>query len=63
MNKIKIVATLGPGTDSKDQIVGRELGIPVVCNVLDDMTMLDNELTVTIDGTTGHISYGNSSSI
>lgn len=34
----------------------------IVCNVLDAMTMFDTEQTVTIDGTTGHISYGNSSS-
>jgi pyruvate kinase len=51
-----------PGLTSHAAIAGRELNIPVVCNVLDATTLFKNGQTVTIDGTTGHISYGSLSS-
>ncbi len=46
-----------PGLTSHAAIVGRKLHIPVVCNVLNATTLFKNAQTVTIDGTTGHISY------
>ena len=50
-----------PGLTSHAAIVGRELNIPVICNVLHATTIFKNGQTVTIDGTAGHISYGSAS--
>ncbi len=38
--------------------LGREYSIPVVCNVVNATTLLKNGETITIDGSSGHISYG-----
>ena len=76
MNKTKTIATLGPATQSEKKIVklnqagltshtaivGREPNIPVVCNVLDATSLFKNGQTITIDGSTGHISCGSVSS-
>ncbi|MGB3209207.1 MAG: pyruvate kinase [Desulforhopalus sp.] len=56
------IITEQPGLTSHAAIVGRELNIPVVCNVLDAMTLFKNGQAVTINGSTGHISYGSVSS-
>lgn len=45
------------GLTSHAAIVGRELGIPVVCNVLDALELFENGQMITVDGATGHISY------
>lgn len=47
-----------PGLTSHAAILGRELNIPVVCNVPGATTLFKNGQMVTIDGTTGRISYG-----
>lgn len=47
-----------PGLTSHAAIVGRELGLPVVCNVQGATEFLENGQMVTIDGSTGQISYG-----
>lgn len=59
---VKGIIAEQPGLTSHAAIVGREQKIPVVCNVLDATTLFQNGQTVTIDGTTGHISYGSVSS-
>ncbi|MGB3224254.1 MAG: pyruvate kinase [Desulforhopalus sp.] len=59
---VKGIITEQPGFTSHAAIVGRELNIPVVCNVLDATGLFKNGQTVTIDGSTGHISYGSVSS-
>lgn len=47
-----------PGLTSHAAIVGRELEIPVICNVINATRLFENGQTVTIDGTTGQICYG-----
>lgn len=42
--------------------VGRELNIPVVGNILDATTLFKNGQTISIDGSTGRISFGRVSS-
>lgn len=41
--------------------VAREMNIPVVCNIANATTTLENGEIITIDGTSGNISYGRSS--
>ncbi|MGL1930682.1 MAG: pyruvate kinase [Desulfotalea sp.] len=48
------------GLTSHAAIVGRELGIPVVCNVSSALMLFENDQQITIDGTNGHICYGRS---
>jgi pyruvate kinase len=47
-----------PGLTSHAAIIGRELEIPVICNVTNATKLFENGLTVTIDGATGQICYG-----
>jgi pyruvate kinase len=61
LRRVQGVIAEQPGLTSHAAIVGRELGIPVVCNIQGAVEMLENGQMVTIDGTTGHISYGSSS--
>jgi pyruvate kinase len=61
LRRVQGVIAEQPGLTSHAAIVGRELGIPVVCNIQGAVEMLENGQLVTIDGTTGHISYGSSS--
>ena len=58
LRRVQGIIAEQPGLTSHAAIVGRELSIPVVCNVLDAKTLFKNGQTVTIDGSTGHISYG-----
>jgi pyruvate kinase len=62
LRQVKGIITEQPGFTSHAAIIGRELNIPVVCNVLDATTLFKNGQTVTIDGATGRISYGSVSS-
>lgn len=62
LGQVRGIIAEQPGLTSHAAIVGREFDIPVVCNVLGAREMFDNGQSVTIDGTSGHISYGNSSS-
>jgi pyruvate kinase len=62
LRQVKGIITEQPGFTSHAAIIGRELNIPVVCNVLDATTLFKNGQTVTIDGSTGRISYGSISS-
>lgn len=47
-----------PGLTSHAAIIGRELEIPVICNVTNATKLFENDQTVTIDGNTGQICYG-----
>ncbi len=47
-----------PGLTSHAAIIGRELEIPVICNVTNATRLFENGQTVTIDGGTGQICYG-----
>jgi pyruvate kinase len=47
-----------PGLTSHAAIVGRELEIPVICNVTNATRLFENGQIVTIDGATGQICYG-----
>lgn len=47
-----------PGLTSHAAIIGRELEIPVICNVTNATKLFENGQTVTIDGSTGQICYG-----
>ncbi|MGW8193177.1 MAG: pyruvate kinase [Desulforhopalus sp.] len=58
LNEVQGIIAEQPGQTSHAAIVGRELNLPVVCNVLDAMAIFENDQTVTVDGTTGHIFYG-----
>lgn len=62
LRQVKGIITEQPGLTSHAAIVGRELNIPVVCNVLDATMLFKNGQTVTIDGSSGRISYGSISS-
>ncbi len=61
LRRVRGIITETPGRTSHAAIVGRELNIPVICNVLHATTIFKNGQTVTIDGTAGHISYGSAS--
>lgn len=60
LQKVSGIITEQPGLTSHAAIIGREMSIPVVCNILDATRLLENDQTVTIDGVTGQISYGSS---
>ncbi len=62
LNRVQGIIAEQSGLTSHAAIVGRELNIPVICNVLDATSLFKNGQTITIDGTTGHISYGSVSS-
>ncbi|HSO09959.1 MAG TPA: PEP-utilizing enzyme, partial [Desulfoprunum sp.] len=62
LGRVKGIIAEQPGFTSHAAIVGRELGIPVVCNVHDATSIFKNGQLVTINGTTGHICYGSSCS-
>jgi pyruvate kinase len=61
LRRVRGIITEQPGLTSHAAIAGRELNIPVVGNVPDATTLFKNGQTVTIDGATGHISYGSES--
>jgi pyruvate kinase len=52
-----------PGLTSHAAIVGLEFEIPVVCNVSGATELFKNDQMVSINGTSGHISYGRSKSL
>jgi pyruvate kinase len=60
--RVKGIIAEQPGLTSHAAIVGRELGIPVVCNVHEATSIFENGQLITINGTTGHICYGSSCS-
>ena len=62
LGRVKGIIAEQPGLTSHAAIVGRELGIPVVCNVPDATSIFENGQLITINGTTGHICYGSSCS-
>ena len=62
LGRVKGIIAEQPGLTSHAAIVGRELGIPVVCNVHDATSIFENGQLITINGTTGHICYGSSCS-
>jgi len=62
LGQVKGIIAEQPGLTSHAAIVGRELGIPVVCNVHDATSIFENGQLITINGTTGHICYGSSCS-
>ena len=62
LGKVKGIIAERPGLTSHAAIVGRELGIPVVCNVHDATSVFENGQLITINGLTGHICYGSSCS-
>ena len=61
--KVGGIISEAPGLTSHAAIVGRELGIPVICNIPDALMLFENDQIVTIDGTTGHICYGTEQSV
>ncbi len=62
LRRVRGIIAEQSGVTSHAAIVGRELNIPVVCNVLDATKLFQNGQLVTIDGTTGRITYGSESS-
>ncbi|GAB6192964.1 pyruvate kinase [Desulfocastanea catecholica] len=62
LRQVRGIITEQAGLTSHAAIVGRELNIPVIGNVLDATTLFKNGQTVSIDGRTGRISYGSVSS-
>ncbi|CAG37845.1 pyruvate kinase [Desulfotalea psychrophila] len=58
LGKVRGIIAEAPGLTSHAAIVGRELGIPVICNVTNALMLFENDQVITIDGTTGHICYG-----
>ncbi|MBB5349082.1 pyruvate kinase [Desulfoprunum benzoelyticum] len=62
LGRVKGIIAEQPGLTSHAAIVGRELGIPVVCNIPDATSIFENGQLITINGTTGHICYGSSCS-
>lgn len=60
LSKVRGIIAEAAGLTSHAAIVGRELDIPVICNIPDALMLFENDQTVTIDGMTGHISYGGS---
>ena len=62
LGRVRGIIAEQPGLTSHAAIVGRELGIPVVCNVPEATSIFENGQLITINGTTGHICYGSSCS-
>jgi pyruvate kinase len=58
LKQVRGIIAEQPGLTSHAAIVGRELSIPVICNVLGATKQFENNQTVTIDGSTGQICYG-----
>ena len=58
LSKVRGIIAEAAGLTSHAAIVGRELNIPVICNIPDAIMLFENDQTVTIDGSTGNISYG-----
>ncbi len=61
LRRVRGIIVEEPGLTSHAAIVGRELNIPVIANVLNATKIFKNGQTVTVDGTAGHISYGSAS--
>ena len=61
LRKVRGIIAEEAGLTSHAAILGRELHIPVICNVPNATTLFKNNQTVTINGTAGHISYGRAS--
>lgn len=55
---IRGIITEGQGPDLHALEIGKEFGIPVVSSITDATKLFENNQTVTIDGTTGQISFG-----
>lgn len=58
LHKVQGIITEQPGLASHSAILGRETGLPVVGNVPAARELFANDQMVTIDGVTGHITYG-----
>ena len=58
---VRGIITEASGLTSHAAIVGRELSIPVVCNVPDATFTLENGQVITIDGASGQVSFGRAS--
>jgi pyruvate kinase len=58
LTRVRGIIAEQPGLTSHAAIVGRELDIPVICNVTCATKLFENGQTVTIDGSTGQICYG-----
>jgi len=59
LTRVRGIIAEQPGLTSHAAIIGRELEIPVICNVTNATKLFENGQTVTIDGATGQICYGN----
>lgn len=62
LSNVRGIIAEAAGLTSHAAIVGRELDIPVICNVGGALMIFENDQVVTIDGSTGHICYGNAQS-
>jgi phosphohistidine swiveling domain-containing protein len=58
LTRVRGIIAEQPGLTSHAAILGRELGVPVICNVTNATDQFENGQTVTIDGSTGQICYG-----
>jgi len=58
LTRVRGIIAEQPGLTSHAAIIGRELEIPVICNVTNATKIFENGQTVTIDGATGQICYG-----
>lgn len=58
LTRVRGIIAEQAGLTSHAAIVGRELDIPVICNVTNATKIFENGQTVTIDGCTGQICYG-----
>jgi len=58
LTRVRGIITEQPGLTSHAAIIGRELDIPVVCNVTNATKFFEDGQIVTIDGATGQICYG-----
>lgn len=58
LTRVRGIIAEQAGLTSHAAILGRELGVPVICNVTNATDQFENGQTVTIDGTTGQICYG-----
>lgn len=63
LSKVIGIIAEAPGLTSHAAIVGRELGIPVICNIPGALNFFENDQPVTLDGATGHICYGTTHSV
>lgn len=62
ISKISGIITEQHGPATHSCRLGQEFGIPVICNVVDACQILKNDQTISVDGDTGRISFGSSSS-